>query len=220
MIEITNNQVENDVEQPFAPQISDETEETAEEEKVSEKTVQAESPAIAPFMSFEDAIKEGLEMLKLTDETLAANMRKKNKSVKECCNYILDYVSKHRKGSKAMGVKDSDVFNLCKIYFADDTIKATKAPTGVSAVASTPTPSAQLQQTLDKAADKAKKLSKAEQKQAEHERKMKIAETIVLPNAKKAMENQPKVFSGLKKGTKEYNQALNDQLQGSLFDFD
>lgn len=193
------------------------------EETEDEEEDEIAYPTIAPFVSFEDAIKMGMESMAETDEELANALKKENKSYKECVDYVMNYVSKNHSGNKTLQLSDAVVFDICKFYFLNDNAKVVEKPKGVTGVASNPN----FQKALDGAAKKAKKLTKKElkkqkeeEKAKEHERIKAIAAATPLPSHSGNKE-RPKVFSGAKKGSAEYNKRLNEQVSLSIgFDFD
>lgn len=73
--------------------------------------------------SFEDAIKAHLDKVAEQDETFAKNYAKKNKSVKECCNYIIGEARKRKGGSGVVGISDEEVYGMAIHYFDEDDIK-------------------------------------------------------------------------------------------------
>ena len=73
--------------------------------------------------SFEDAIKAHLDKVAEQDETFAKNYAKKNKSVKECCNYIIGEARKRKSGGGVVGISDGEVYGMAIHYFDEDDIK-------------------------------------------------------------------------------------------------
>ena len=73
--------------------------------------------------SFEDAIKAHLDKVAEQDETFAKNYAKKNKSVKECCNYIIGEARKRKGGGGVVGISDEEVYGMAIHYFDEDDIK-------------------------------------------------------------------------------------------------
>lgn len=72
--------------------------------------------------SFEDAIQEYCTEEVKKDKEFAVDYAKKNKSVKECCNYIIGVARKSQSGGVA-GISDADVYCMVKHYFHEDDIK-------------------------------------------------------------------------------------------------
>lgn len=74
--------------------------------------------------SFEDAIKAHLDKVAEQDETFAKNYAKKNKSVKECCNYIIGEARKRKSGGGGVvGISDEEVYGMAIHYFDEDNIE-------------------------------------------------------------------------------------------------
>lgn len=90
---------------------------------------------MAKFMSFEDAIEAHLNKLAETDELFAKTYAKKNKSVKECCKYIMSEAKKAAKGGVSVALSDEDVYNLAVHYYDEDDITATDEVAGEVVVA-------------------------------------------------------------------------------------
>lgn len=91
---------------------------------------------MANFVSFEDAIKAYLEKLAKNDELFAKTYAKKNKSLKECCNYIMAEAQKAAKGGKCIALSDEEVYNLAVHYYDEDDIKAPDEVKGASVAVS------------------------------------------------------------------------------------
>lgn len=91
---------------------------------------------MANFVSFEDAIKTYLEKLAKNDELFAKTYAKKNKSLKECCNYIMAEAQKAAKGGKCIALSDEEVYNLAVHYYDEDDIKAPDEIKGASVAVS------------------------------------------------------------------------------------
>lgn len=72
---------------------------------------------------FEAAIKTFLDNLASEDKAFAETYRKPNKSISECCKYIIQEVDKNRKGAKAVACSDEEVFGLAIHYYDEDDIK-------------------------------------------------------------------------------------------------
>lgn len=89
---------------------------------------------MAKFINFEDAIEAHLNKLAETDELFAKTYAKKNKSVKECCKYIMSEAKKAAKGGVSVALSDEDVYNLA-VHYYDEDITATDEVAGEVVVA-------------------------------------------------------------------------------------
>lgn len=84
--------------------------------------------------SFEDAIKAHLDEVAAQDETFAKNYAKENKSIKECCNYIIGEMRKQQKNGVA-ALSDEETYGMAIHYYDEDDIKVdVKDATGVQVV--------------------------------------------------------------------------------------
>lgn len=79
--------------------------------------------------SFKDAIKSYLDERTKTDELFAKSYGKPNKSLDECCNYIL---GEAKKRGNAVAISDEEVFGMAVHYYDEDYIKVSKLPAGHS----------------------------------------------------------------------------------------
>lgn len=80
---------------------------------------------------FKDAIKDHLDKVAKKDKLFAKNYKKENKSLDECVKYILQEVQRQAKGKNAVGVSDSDIYNLAIHYYDEDKIKVDAATPSV-----------------------------------------------------------------------------------------
>jgi hypothetical protein len=78
---------------------------------------------MATFMGFEEAIKNHLDELAKKDNLFAKTYAKPNKSIKECCNYIMAEAKKQAKSGQ-IACADEEVFGLAVHYYDEDDIKA------------------------------------------------------------------------------------------------
>lgn len=76
---------------------------------------------------FEIAIKSYLEEKAKTDSVLAEKLKNSNKSISECCNYIISEVKKKITGQWA-ACTDDEVFGLTIHYWDEENIKVQNAP--------------------------------------------------------------------------------------------
>ena len=118
----------------------------------------------------EEIIKKYLEERAKTDESVAKNLRKVNKSIKECCEYITEEARKLAKNGCA-AVEDSVVFGWAVHYYDEDSIKMKKdtKPCKVSTTS----------------ADKKGKDEKKQQGKAKTTGKTKVVQMYPNPNADK-----------------------------------
>ena len=86
--------------------------------------------------SFKKVIREYLEQRAQQDALFAATYSKPNKSIDECCNYIMEEA---RKRGNAVCMRDEEVYGLAVHYYDEDSIKDVNP---VSATVTTPVPKA------------------------------------------------------------------------------
>lgn len=84
-----------------------------------------------------EAIQSYLDERAKADELFAVAYKKKNKSIDECCTYIM---GEAKKRGNAVCMSDEEVFGLAVHYYDEDDIKVNKLPSNVRASASTTTP--------------------------------------------------------------------------------
>ena len=87
--------------------------------------------------SFEQAIKTYLDNRAKTDELFAKTYAKPNKSVEECCKYILQEA---RKRGNAVAMADEEVYGMAVHYYDEDSIKVTGATPQAKVTAPQATP--------------------------------------------------------------------------------
>ena len=121
----------------------------------------------------EEIIKKYLEERAKTDMSVALNLQKKNKSIKDCCAYIEKQALKKAKGTskmKAAHIADDVVFGWAVHYYDEDNLekeekqketknKAADKPTKVVTMKPTTTTT----KTADKPQNEAKKPAKVVQ---------------------------------------------------------
>lgn len=74
--------------------------------------------------AFEEAIKAYLDQRANEDEQFAISYAKENKSIEECCRYIIGEVFKQREGNEqVVGMSDAEVYGLAVHYYDEDDIK-------------------------------------------------------------------------------------------------
>lgn len=86
---------------------------------------------------FEEAIRKHLEQLAERDELFRSVFAKENKSIEECCRYIL---SEARKRGTAVAMSDEEVYGLALHYYDEDNLRVPSA----AAVARVATPEVKL----------------------------------------------------------------------------
>lgn len=91
--------------------------------------------------SFQDAIKSYLDERVKTDELFAKAYAKSNKSLKECCDYIM---GEAKKRGNAVAMTDDEVFGLAVHYYDEDNIKVNKVSGGCKVSAPAPVPKVEL----------------------------------------------------------------------------
>lgn len=84
-----------------------------------------------------EAIHSYLDERAKVDELFAIAYKKKDKSIDECCTYIM---GEAKKRGNAVCMSDEEVFGLAVHYYDEDDIKVNKLPSNVRASASTTTP--------------------------------------------------------------------------------
>lgn len=91
--------------------------------------------------SFQDAIKSYLDERIKTDELFAKAYVKSNKSLKECCDYIM---GEAKKRGNAVAMTDDEVYGLAVHYYDEDNIKVNKVSGGCKVSAPAPVPNVEL----------------------------------------------------------------------------
>ena len=76
----------------------------------------------------EEIIKKYLAQRSLTDDGVARNMKKPNKSIKGCCDYIMQQARKAAKKSNFAMVEDDVVYGWAVHYFDEDNLQEDKQP--------------------------------------------------------------------------------------------
>lgn len=85
--------------------------------------------------SLENVIKSYLDERAKTDELFAKSYAKPNKSLKECCNYIM---GEAKKCGNAVCISDDEVYGMAVHYYDEDNIKVNKLPANTRASVSAP----------------------------------------------------------------------------------
>ena len=76
----------------------------------------------------EEIIRKYLAQRSLTDDSVARNMKKPNKSIKGCCDYIMQQARKAAKKSNFAMVENDVVFGWAVHYFDEDNLMEEKKP--------------------------------------------------------------------------------------------
>lgn len=87
--------------------------------------------------TFKEAIKNYLDERAKTDELFAKSYAKENKSLDECCAYIM---GEARKRGNAVAMTDEEVFGMAVHYYDEDDIQVNKMPAGTRAAVSASQP--------------------------------------------------------------------------------
>lgn len=82
-----------------------------------------------------EAIQSYLDERAKADELFAVAYKKKNKSIDECCTYIM---GEAKKRGNAVCMSDDEVFGLAVHYYDEDNIKLNKLPAKVKATSFVP----------------------------------------------------------------------------------
>lgn len=72
---------------------------------------------------FKKAIQDHLDSIASADELFAQTLKKENKSIDECINYIYSEVKK----AKREGFTDEEIYAKARHYYDEDDLKASKA---------------------------------------------------------------------------------------------
>lgn len=90
---------------------------------------------------FETSIKNFLDQLAQEDELFAKTYAKKNKSIKECCQFIYQQVQKARTGNaRCVACEDDEIYGLAIHYYDEDDLEVSNEKTQVEEVKHVPTP--------------------------------------------------------------------------------
>ena len=89
---------------------------------------------------FETSIKNFLDQLAQEDELFAKTYAKKNKSIKECCQFIYQQVQKARTGNaRCVACEDDEIYGLAIHYYDEDDLEVSNEKTQVEEVKHVPT---------------------------------------------------------------------------------
>lgn len=134
------------------------------------------------FIGFEEAIKQYLDELAKTDKLFAKTYAKENKSVEECCNYIIAEVQKLANGQRGVALKDSEAYQLAVHYYDEDDIKAPTKVAGAKVVVPT-------SETKPSDAPKEEKPKQVEEPKAEKPKQVEEPKQETTPKAKPSIED-------------------------------
>lgn len=121
--------------------------------------------------SFKMAIQLYLEKKAKEDSLFAASYEKKNKSIDECCDYIIGEAKK--RGGNVVAISDEEVFGMAVHYYDEDSIKVSKQSNAKVAVS----------KQTEKKKELASKVEKPKLKQVvsnNHKRKKKESSSLQL----------------------------------------
>lgn len=85
------------------------------------------------FTAFETAIKTYLDGVAAKDELFAESYKKPNKSIKECCAFLMNEAKKAAKGG-SIACKDEEIYGLAMHYYDEDDIVVGDAPANAKVV--------------------------------------------------------------------------------------
>ena len=110
-----------------------------------------------------DIIKSYLDQRAASDAQFAESYSNKDKSIDQCCAYIMSEAIKRRKGGNCVAISDPEVFGMAVHYYDEKDIEFEDVP-GYVAAAPTPT-QAKESQPADKPEQK-KKISPVQRRKA------------------------------------------------------
>lgn len=85
------------------------------------------------FTKFETAIKTYLDSVAEKDELFAESYKNPNKSIKECCAFLMNEAKKAAKNG-LIACKDEEIYGLAMHYYDEDDIEVGETPTNVKVV--------------------------------------------------------------------------------------
>lgn len=85
------------------------------------------------FTEFETAIKTYLDSVAEKDELFAKSYNKPNKSIEECCKFLMNEARKAAKGG-SIACKDEEIYGLAMHYYDEDDIEVGEAPADAKVV--------------------------------------------------------------------------------------
>lgn len=86
--------------------------------------------------TFATIIKSELDRIAASDSLFAESLKKPNKTLDGCVNYIINQVYKSGKN----GFADQDIFNMATHYYDEDDIKEVGASTNIQKIVTTQNP--------------------------------------------------------------------------------
>lgn len=147
------------------------------------------------FIGFEEAIKQYLDELAKTDKLFAKTYAKENKSVEECCNYIIAEVQKLADGQQGVASKDSGVYQLAVHYYDEDNIKVPAKVEGVKVVVlrgenkPSDTPKEEKPKQVEEPKEEKPKCKTAKEPKAEKPKQVEEPKQETTPKAKPSIED-------------------------------
>jgi len=121
-------------------------------------------------IAFNKTIQDYLEKRAAEDPLFAETYKKENKTIKECCNYVMECA---QKGGCA-GYSDEEVFGWAVHYYDEDDVKNIKPISGKVIVNHT------VELTEEDKAEAKRKAMEIVTQEAKEDAKKQLAETIVL----------------------------------------
>lgn len=101
-----------------------------ENDKAGKKTKKEPKEDNAVSNAFKETIKDYLDNYSKENPMFASKYSNKNKSIDECCNFIINEVKK----MGVIGLTDNEVFYLARHYYEEEKIEASKLPSGLKVV--------------------------------------------------------------------------------------
>lgn len=137
---------------------------------------------------FQVVIRAYLDARAKADPLFAESMKKPNKSIEGCANYIYNQVRK----ANRIGWDDAEIFGMAVHYYDEDDIKAEdlKPVTNVQTIINTKLEKPKTPKTETKNTDKAKKPVSTETKKAVVTKPVTPAKPTPQPQAKKPVESK------------------------------
>lgn len=124
--------------------------------------------------SFNETIKAYLDDMAKKDKQFAVTYAKKNKSIEECCKYIMGEVKKNRNGQNCVALSDDVVYGMAVHYYDEDDIKVEGNVSDVKV-------STSVEPVAEEAEEKPKKATCTKKPKAEVEADPNIPEPLDIP---------------------------------------
>lgn len=110
---------------------------------------------------FKEVLKNYLDKRAQEDKQFAASYAKPNKSLEECCKYIIREVEKVRDKAQCVPVQSDEVFGMAIHYYDEDDIVVEEPKTKVTVTTSTSTDQSATQKDAAGSKNKTRKPRKA-----------------------------------------------------------